>query len=93
MIIVKNYVINYVIRGVVVAGGTFAWWSWASSDQQKTGVSFIVQNGSEQLSAILDANTTTINDLAPATNCVGSNAKKVNIVISYENLSSVNATN
>ena len=83
--------ISIILFGILVAGSTFAWWTWISSNEQNTSVTFTVTNGTNQLKAILDADTTVINDLAPTASCAGTYAKKVDVTTYYQNQSVVSA--
>ena len=70
---------------VAVVGATFAWWTWTSTDAEKTNVGFSVPSGSTQLKAILDADGTAFSGMAPAANCKGTYAKKATIRLYYQN--------
>ena len=77
--------ITILFLGLMVAGSTFAFWKWRTSNEDITGVSFTVENGANQLKAILDADTTTIDGISTARSCAGTYAKKVDVTIYYEN--------
>ena len=80
------------LLGVVVAGGTFAWWTWTSSESDKTSVTFQVPSGSNQLKAILDSDTSNVSGMAPAASCAGTYSKMVTIQLYYQNETGADAS-
>lgn len=74
----------------IVGGATFAYWTWVTSDEQQTQVSFTVTG--PNLSAHIEGNgTTDVTSLKPAT-CDSSNAIKKTVTINYMNETTQSAT-
>lgn len=74
---------------VIVVGGTFAYWSWSTSDAQQTNVSFTVSGDTleGQLYANLDGGgETAFTNLAPVASCTNSSyAMKKKLTLNYAN--------
>ena len=84
-------VIGVIAFIALIAGATFAWWTWTSNAADKTNVTFQVPSGSNQLKAILDADNTAFSGMYFAENCNGTYAKKVTIQLYYQNTSGFDA--
>ena len=80
------------LLGIVIAGATFAWWTWTSSESDRTSVIFNVPSGSNQLKAILDSDTTNVSGMAPAASCAGTYSKMVTIQLYYQNETGADAS-
>lgn len=94
----KNKIIISVIAvlliAAIVAGGTYAYWSWTTNTAQRTYVNFIIPNpvSDGKMSASIAGNgTTTVTSLAP-TSCTNSTyAMKKPVAITYKNTGNIPA--
>lgn len=84
-------IVSIVLAGLLVVGGTFAYWTWTSNSSENTIVTFTVPNGSSDLKAILDADSMEFSNLAPAIDCSGTYSQVATITVFYENLSTLTA--
>ena len=78
--------ISILLFGLIVAGSTFAWYTWRSSDAERTSVTFSVPDGNDELKAILDADNTSYTGLVPASGCGSNNALMATITLHYKNM-------
>ena len=90
----KNKIIISVIAvlliAAIVAGGTYAYWSWTSNTAQRTNVSFTVD--APNMSASINGNgSSTVSSLAPTTCTNSTYAMKKTVAITYTNGTSVAA--
>ena len=85
-------ILSVVLIVAVVVGATFAWWTWSSNAADNTNVTFTVTSGSDQLKAVLDADTTSFTGMGPAANCKGTYAKKATVKLFYLNQTGFPAT-
>ncbi len=90
----KNKIIISVIAvlliAAIVAGGTYAYWSWTSNTAQRTNVGFTVD--APNMSASIEGNgTSTVSSLAPTTCTNSTYAMKKTVAITYTNATSVAA--
>ena len=74
-IIISIIVVTLIV--VLVGGATFAYWSWSSSDAQKTNVTFTVEDLSSSMYCDVTISGTgvstgvaTASNLQPVANCV-----------------------
>lgn len=90
----KNKIIISIIAvlliAAIVAGGTYAYWSWSSNTAQRTNVTFTVD--APNMSASIDGSgSSTVASLAPTTCTNSTYAMKKAVAITYTNGTSVAA--
>ena len=86
-------IVAVIVLGIIVVSvtATYAWWTWHTSNDERTIVNFNVPDGNNQLSAILDADSTNFTGLSSASGCSSDYASMATITLYYENLTQSNA--
>ena len=68
---------------IAVVGATYAYWTWASANNERTLVNFTVDLG---LTATLDGGTISVSRLAPTSSCTNSTySTKAPVTLNYSN--------
>lgn len=84
-------IVSVLLIITLVVAGTYSYWSWATTNNQQTNITFTVSGNPDEMYANLEGNgLTTVSSLVPS-ECTSNNAIKKEVVINYANITNNSA--